>query len=90
MSGVHLVVTKNNKFSDIPKVDFYFEKLNNLKKSLEILKENNFNYNLFLDIDVLTEEELDSILSINKRYKIKIVNKKEKYEYYKKEIEEKI
>ena len=87
MSGVHLIVIKNKVFDDIPKCEFYFDDCEKLIESLDRLKEFDFEVNLFLDLDSLSENELEEILSKNKKYKRVFLDKEKKMEYYKKNIE---
>jgi hypothetical protein len=87
MSGVHFVIAKNKNFEDIPIAEFYFDNFDNLIKALNKLFEFEFEINIFLDIDILTDEELESILKTNEKYKTVMLEKKEKIKYYKNKIE---
>ena len=47
---MQLIIVKHKKFNDIPKTEFYFEDIENLKESINILREENFIINMSLDI----------------------------------------
>lgn len=81
---MQLIIVKHKKFNDIPKTEFYFEDIENLKESLNILREENFIINMSLDIEKIDNEDLKEILNMN----LNLDNKK-LYELYK-EKEEKI
>lgn len=88
MSGVHFIIVENKRFKDIPKCEFYFDNLENLIESLERLEYYDFNVNLFLDLDSLSESDLEDILSINNKYKKVFLDKEAKIKYYKDNIED--
>lgn len=81
---MQLVIVKHKKFNDIPKTEFYFEDIENLKESINILREENFIINLSLDIKKIDNEDLKEILNMNLS-----LNNEELYKLYK-EKEDKI
>lgn len=81
---MQLIIVKHKKFNDIPKTEFYFEDIENLKESINILREENFIINMSLDIKKIDNEDLKEILNMNLN-----LNNEELYKLYK-EKEEKI
>lgn len=81
---MQLIIVKHKKFNDIPKTEFYFEDIENLKESINILREENFIINLSLDIKKIDNEDLKEILNMNLS-----LNNEELYKLYK-EKEDKI
>lgn len=82
---MQLVVVKHRKFLDIPKTELYFEDIEDLIEALEILREEDFQINLSLNIKNIDKEDLMEILNLN----IDVEDNKELYKIYK-ENEERI
>ena len=82
-----MIIVQNKNFLDIPRSEFYFDNSKNLVNALVKLNDYEYEINIFLDIDILSENELEDILLTNKKYKTLILNKEDKLNYYKKNIE---
>tara|TARA_Y100000588_G_scaffold80539_1_gene84514 strand:- start:42932 stop:43177 length:246 start_codon:yes stop_codon:yes gene_type:complete len=81
---MQLIIVKHKKFKDVPKTEFYFEDIEDLKEALNILREENFLINMSLNIKYIDNEDLKEILNMNLN-----LNNEELYKLYK-EKEEKI
>lgn len=77
---MQLIIVKHKKFKDIPKTQFYFEDIEDLKEAINILKEENFIINMSLNIKNIDNEDLKEILNMNLD-----LNNEELYKLYKKE-----
>lgn len=82
-----LILVKNKKYEDIPITELYFDNEEKLIKGVAELKKYNFQINYKLNPNKISNKLLKEItgLEIN-HYK----NKEELFNYYKKNIEEKI
>lgn len=81
---MQLIIVKHKKFKDVPKTEFYFEDIEDLKEAINILREENFLINMSLNIKYIDNEDLKEILNMNLN-----LNNEELYKLYK-EKEEKI
>ena len=81
---MQLIIVKHKKFKDVPKTEFYFDDIEDLKEALNILREENFLINMSLNIKYIDNEDLKEILNMNLN-----LNNEELYKLYK-EKEEKI
>ena len=77
---MQLIIVKHKKFKDIPKTQFYFEDIEDLKEAINILKEENFIINMSLNIKNIDNEDLKEILNMNLD-----LNNEELYKLYKRE-----
>ncbi len=77
---MQLIIVKHKRFKDIPKTQFYFEDIEDLKEAINILKEENFIINMSLNIKNIDNEDLKEILNMNLD-----LNNEELYKLYKKE-----
>ncbi len=77
---MQLIIVKHKRFKDIPKTQFYFENIEDLKEAINILKEENFIINMSLNIKNIDNEDLKEILNMNLD-----LNNEELYKLYKKE-----
>jgi hypothetical protein len=75
---MQLIIVKHKKFNDIPKTEFYFEDIENMKESLILLREEGYMINLSLDINEINNEDLKQILNLNLNK-----NNKDLYKIYK-------
>ena len=62
---MQLIIVKHKRFKDIPKTQFYFEDIEDLKEAINILKEENFIINMSLNIKNIDNEDLKEILNMN-------------------------
>ena len=81
---MQLVVVKHKKFKDIPRTEFYFEDIQDMKESLILLREENYIINLSLNVKKIENEDLKEILNLN----IDIESNQELYKIYKESEEE--
>tara|TARA_B100000073_G_C23724863_1_gene568934 strand:+ start:447 stop:692 length:246 start_codon:yes stop_codon:yes gene_type:complete len=77
---MQLIIVKHKRFKDIPKTQFYFENIEDLKEAINILKEENFIINMSLNIKNIDNEDLKEILNMNLD-----LNNEELYKLYKRE-----
>ncbi len=77
---MQLIIVKHKRFKDIPKTQFYFEDIEDLKEAINILKEENFIINMSLNIKNIDNEDLKEILNMNLD-----LNNEELYKLYKRE-----
>jgi len=90
MSFTHFVVAKNKNFLDIPIAEFYFNDVDKMIKALEMLHDYEFEVNLFINEEGIDNEQLESVLLVNEKYKTVFLDKNEKIKYYKNKYEVKI